>query len=146
MLEKMVRAAALVLLPSALLFGAGCGAAGPKTAPVTGKVIYKGQPVPSGTVSFIPASGTAATGEIDADGSFRLTTFRDGDGAILGLHKVVIVAMQDMSKKLPEERVPLPPPIVPDRYTSLATTDLSADVKEGPNAFTFDLQDPKKKK
>jgi hypothetical protein len=50
-----------------------------------------------------------------------------------------------MSTRLPEARNPLPPPIVPEKYTSLATTDLRREVKEGENSFNFDLVDEKKR-
>src|SRR5205823_12586516 len=52
---------------------AGCGGGGPKTALVRGTVTYKGKPVPNGTVTFIPASGHHATGDIRPDGSYTLT-------------------------------------------------------------------------
>jgi hypothetical protein len=124
---------------------AGCGENRPKTAVVQGTVTYKGKPVPNGSVNFVPAEGPAATGEIGPDGSYRLTTFRKGDGAVLGTHKVVIVAMQDVSGQAVEARSPLPPPIVPVKYTSLATTDLTAEVKDQENTINFDLKDSKKK-
>jgi hypothetical protein len=128
----------VVALTSVLV---GCSSDRMRTAPVKGKVMYKGKPVPNGTITFNPASGPTATGEIQADGTFVLTTYRKADGAIPGKHTVVIVAMQDMTNKLPEERTPLPPPIVPDKYTSAATTNLKVEVKDAPNNFDFDLKD-----
>lgn len=121
---------------------AGCGGDRLRTAPVNGTVTYKGKPVPNGTVTLIPESGgPSATGEIGSDGKFTMTTYSSGDGAVLGKHKVVIVAMQDMGDKLPEERSPLPPPIVPDKYTSSATTPLTTEVVDGDNSPVFDLTD-----
>jgi hypothetical protein len=125
---------------------AGCGDNRPRTAVVRGTVTYKGKPVPNGTVNFIPAEGPAATGDIARDGSYSLTTFRKGDGAILGTHKVVVVAMQDQSGVAVEASTPLPPPIVPMKYTSLSTTDLQADVKDQENTINLVLEDDKKKK
>src|SRR5438105_12106805 len=119
----------------------GCGGGGPRTAIVRGTVTYKGKPVPNGTVTFVPASGHHATGEIRPDGSYTLTSFRPGDGAVPGTYKVVVVAMQDMTGRLPEDRVPLPPPIVPNKYTSIATTDLIFEVKEGENTIDLPLRD-----
>lgn len=119
---------------------AGCSDAHAKTAPVRGKIIYKGEPVPNGTVNFIPeAGGPSATGEIQKDGTFTLTTYSRGDGAVLGKHKVVIVAMQDGADILPEARTPTPPPIVPVKYTSPATSTLSATVEDKDNQVEFDL-------
>lgn len=127
-----------------LLFG--CGAAGSKTAIVKGTVTFKGKPVPNGTVTFVPASGHHATGEIRPDGSYTLTSFRPGDGAVPGTYKVIVVAMQDMTGRLPEDRTPLPPPIVPNKYTSIATTDLTVEVKEGENQIDLPLRDDGKGK
>jgi hypothetical protein len=117
-----------------------------KTAIVKGQVTYKGKPVPNGTVLFIPSDqGPSATGELQKDGTYTLTTYRKGDGAVLGKHKVVIVAMEDNSDKLPEQRNPLPPSIVPDKYTSAVTTDLTAEVKDVENVIDFNLREEKKR-
>ncbi|HVK16948.1 MAG TPA: hypothetical protein VM533_08355 [Fimbriiglobus sp.] len=145
MSKRIPARTALVALAAlaALWAAAGCGGEKrARTARVNGKVTYKGKAVPNGTVTFIPASGgPSATGEIAKDGTFSMTTYSSGDGAILGKHKVVIVAMQDMGEKLPEERVPLPPPIVPNRYTNPATSPLTAEVQDGENSPVFDLTD-----
>lgn len=129
----------MILLTAAALTLPGC-AGGIKTYPVSGKVTFNGKEVPNGTISFIPKSGETATGEIRPDGSYRLTTRRSGDGAVPGTYTVVIVAMQDMGNRMPEDRTPLPPPIVPNKYTSAATTDLTAEVKEQDNTINFDLK------
>jgi hypothetical protein len=145
----MSRRLSVVLLvslsPCLLVCLTGCGGGGPKTVPVRGTVTYKGKPVPNGTVLFVPVAGPHATGEIGPDGSYVLTTVRPGDGAVPGTYKVVIVALQDMTGRLPEERTPLPPPIVPNKYTSIATTDLTAEVKDQENTINFPLNDEKKK-
>src|SRR5262249_5331682 len=109
------------------------------------KVTYNGKPVPNGTITFIPASGQAATGEIGPDGSYELKTFRRGDGAVAGEHKVVIVALEDTSGKLPEQRGGTPAARIPDKYTSVATTDLKAEVKAEPNTIDFTLAPGKKR-
>jgi hypothetical protein len=118
----------------------GCGERRSGTAIVRGKVTLNGKPVPNGTVNFIPEMGPSATGEIQPDGSYTLTTYKPGDGAVLGAHKVVIVAMADNAGMLPEARSPLPPPIVPVKYTSPATTDLTAQVEDKENTIDFDLK------
>lgn len=134
------------LTTAILLVTIGCGPSRPKTATVQGKVTYKGKPVHTGTINFVPANGTSATGQIAADGSYRLKTFTDGDGAILGSHRVYIVAMDEKNQVGLEAFSPLPPPIVPLKYTSLSTSDLTAEVKDEPNTFNFDLVDPVKKR
>jgi hypothetical protein len=67
----------------------GCGG-GPVTEPVEGRVTLDGQPLTAGTVTFTPQGGRSATGFIQSDGTFSLSTFADGDGALPGLHKVSI--------------------------------------------------------
>jgi hypothetical protein len=128
----------LACLAAAALLLSGCGDDRPKTALVRGTVTYRNKPVPNGTIIFIPADGTAATGTIGRDGSYTLTTFRQGDGAILGTHKVVVMALKET------DNTPAPP-IVPLKYMSQTASDLRAEVQEGENTINFDLEDDKKK-
>jgi hypothetical protein len=73
-----------------LAAAAGCGGGGP--VPVRGTVKLDDKPLAGATVLFIAqdAGGRDAAGTTDADGVFRLTTFRDGDGALPGKYKVVV--------------------------------------------------------
>jgi hypothetical protein len=73
----------------------GCGGGEFETAPVRGTVTCEGSPVTSGTITFNPIAedavgtpGKSATGKIGADGTFVLTTYKAGDGAIIGMHNV----------------------------------------------------------
>jgi len=50
---------------------AGCG--GGKTAQVSGKVTYAGEPLNSGTVSFVGPEGSADTAMLQPDGTYNLT-------------------------------------------------------------------------
>jgi hypothetical protein len=71
---------------------------------VSGKVTYKGEPVPKGGVTFEPVTpaGRHASGTIE-NGYYTLTTSTEGDGALPGDYRVIIVAttvdMGDMAKK-----------------------------------------------
>src|SRR5688500_4539913 len=73
---------------------AGCDSGMPRTIPVTGKVLFDGDPPPAtGTVYFtVPAdaagSMTPATGDFDATGVFRAKTFKPGDGLLPGRFKL----------------------------------------------------------
>jgi hypothetical protein len=87
---------ALLLSAAGLACCGGCGSSpsGPPagaTIPVKGKVTYRGKPLTRGTITFEPTdAGRDANGAIQSDGSFTLTTFKDGDGAIPGTHKVKV--------------------------------------------------------
>ena len=77
---------------------AGCGRSLPPTVKVSGKVTYRGKPVPHGSVSFLPlhaAEGVPrqpATGDIQPDGAYEMKTFRCGDGVRPGEYGVTIVS------------------------------------------------------
>jgi hypothetical protein len=132
-------AAGAVLCLIGLLLLVGCGEQRIKTAPVKGTVTYKGRPVPHGTVMFQPDDGPAATGEI-RDGAYVLKTYRDGDGAVLGKHKVTVISLDDQANRLPEDRSPLPPAIVPLKYSFPDKSGLTAVVEDKPNVIDFPLK------
>jgi len=134
---------------------AGCGSKYPPTAPVKGKITLNGKPVTTGRVSFHPTTGERpALSNIQPDGSYSLTTFQRGDGALLGHHKVSI-------KSTRVENSPAPPKdfkedaelaaefgkkggphlvfLVDKKYYDERTTDLEAEVKSGDNEINFDL-------
>lgn len=74
----------------AVLGFAGCSKPeGPLRVPVAGLVSLDGNPLPTGSIRFIPtgkSKGPAAVGEI-IDGEFELT---EEDGPIIGSHRVEI--------------------------------------------------------
>ena len=81
----------------------GCGANGagtlPQLLPVKGKVTFKGQPLTVGTVRFEPDDyGRPATGKLQSDGTFVLSTLKDADGVVPGHHRVTITNVDNKSK------------------------------------------------
>jgi hypothetical protein len=125
----------------------------PVLGKVHGKVTYKGQPVTSGRILFTPiegkgaASGQNATGEIASDGSYEMTTFNTGDGAILGQHIVTVTVPQkgfeDIGKPDESGRIKyvLPKSITPSKYASVDKSPLRCTVREGNNPFDIELKD-----
>lgn len=86
---------AFLAVVSAALMGCGDGLAKYPTAKATGKVMCNGQPVPHVRVLFAPMemktktdSGKPGEGLAGADGTFTLSTYHDGDGAVVGKHEV----------------------------------------------------------
>jgi hypothetical protein len=126
-----------------------------KRFPVSGKVTYKNQPVTSGTVNFFPEdpnTARPATGEIQSDGSYRLTTQTPGDGAMGGKYKVAISAYEvDKSKTsspaqggVADQVVVAQAPrksLIPVKYSGTDASGLTATVAPGSTTFNFDLTD-----
>lgn len=141
--------AALGLLVSV----SGCGSGYPTTSTVSGKVTFGGQPVTEGMIVFQPKHGRPALGTIRPDGSYVLTTFREGDGALPGEHLVTIQSRRvrggmSAARNIEEEltmsgRSSAPTTVqwlVPERYSREATTPLKANVNPDQNIIDFDLQ------
>lgn len=114
------------------VLAAGCGGSG--LAPVRGQLVYPdGQPAKElvGCSVVFEASNSdgkafGATGEVDAEGRFELTTNKPGDGAPVGVNKVALNPRWRGS----ERADPLP---VLDKYASTATSGLTVEVKPGGN-------------
>jgi hypothetical protein len=146
-----MRAALLASICLAVL--AGCGHRGPETAPVSGKVTYAGKPVADGTIMFWSAAGgTVATAKLGPDGSYRLATHPNLDGAVLGAQQVTIaIDFEELLAKTPGKekeltalRGPVHPRVqipgsLPLRYGERQTSGLKAEVKPGPNTIDFNL-------
>ena len=113
------------------------------TAPVSGRVLMNGKPLSTGTVTFVPNRGRVANGDIQSDGTFELSTYRSGDGAIVGSHKAaVLVIRSDIDPaKGPEQDKPLM--LIPPRYVTAEESGLKYEVRAGQNNnFTLELHDP----
>jgi hypothetical protein len=149
---------ALVLIVSAAsLLGCGGDLGKPKLGRVSGKVTYNGQPVTKGVVSFVPSSGPGAatgqtaTGEVGQDGSYTLTTFDTGDGAVLGEHTVVVIAreedpaIQGHGMPIPDStgklKTKAPKYLVPETYATVTKSPLRYTVKEGSQTHDIELKD-----
>ena len=125
------RARMLIVLVLPVLLGCSSEDAG--MVPVKGKVTYKGKPVPNGTINFVPDTERSSYADIQPDGTYSLKAFP-------GTHKVFVIAQEDTSNRLPEERNPTPASIVPNKYTHITTTDLVAKVKDKENTIDFELK------
>jgi hypothetical protein len=113
----------------------------PATVPVEGKVTYQGQPLTKGTVTFQPDGGRPAVGEIQPDGTYRLSTFGDKDGAIPGNHKVMIVSNTGDPTKMPSSPGYVTPKgLIPKKFADVNTSGLEAAVSKDKKAYDFDLK------
>ena len=137
---KEVVFAGVVLLAVSTLAVADPNPAG---GTITGKVTYKGQPVPKGTITFVAAAkdGRNATGAIDPNGNYRLQTENPGDGALIGDYKVTIYAHDEPVLDYIPRKPVKPKLLTPTKYEKVETSDLKGTVEGGPNNFDFNLTD-----
>lgn len=109
--------------------------------PVRGRVFFEGCPTPNAQVAFYledkDKKRLSRTGDalVDADGSFRLTTYTPNDGTLAGKYKVSVVWRQPLS----DGSGGYGPNLLPERYGDPKTSGLTANVTTGENEFTFDL-------
>jgi hypothetical protein len=106
---------------------------------VRGEVKYQGKPVAQGIVVFYPEAGRSAQGKI-VDGQItEVTTFEPNDGAPAESMKVTVVSLE------PAGADPMAPrkSLVPSKYSSVESTDLSVDLLPGTeNDVLFELDGP----
>jgi hypothetical protein len=137
----------IVLLVTALT--TGCGGAS-KTSAVSGRVTYKGKPVPNANVSFTPVEGDtrAAEGLTDSDGRFTLRTFETNDGALPGKYRISVIARGpnrppkpgETGSGMPGEMMP-GDPTIPLKYFAPDTSGLTREVTRGSNRVDLELKD-----
>jgi hypothetical protein len=142
----------------------GCGESGIKYehAKVHGKVSYKGKPLTFGTVLFMPVESPKegpmqpASGPINTDGTYELTS-QSSPGAILGEHKVAVIAVDGAQLALApgaaKDGIQAPvaatkgskelqlKSTVPKKYSDPMSTPLTRKVVSGENTIDIELTD-----
>ena len=124
--RRLLSSVALIMLM------AGCGGRG--TYPVRGTVAFQGEQAPAkelaGYLITLVSSGengpqVSATGVVQDDGTFRLSTFSPDDGAVPGKHQVAITPPPVTSD------TPMPPSLIDVRYWNPDTSGLEVTVQRG---------------
>ena len=134
--EFTLRRLSLLLAVLACLVGCGQG----KTAPVNGRVKLKdGSDVSvlAGYSLTFEAEGgkTSSVGDINPDGTFKLSTFGANDGAMPGKYRVAINQPNNPDPDKPPTKSKLPA-----KYGNLDTSGLTAEVKPGQNNIELELE------
>jgi hypothetical protein len=124
-----------------LLLATGCS--GPKLLDVSGRLTYKGQPVPSTRVAFQPDDGSRASMSItDDDGKFHLQYSRAQSGATPGPHTVclsyVVSGDEELGRIAPKASDELKTVIL--RYGDAKKSSLHYQVTKSGEVFNIDLQ------
>ena len=112
----------------------------------------------AGTYNSFPSRKAGTTALTDAEGKYKLTTTKSGDGAVPGSYKVKVLkwdkAPVDTSKMVrnmtyeeeqkaynPDAKPAAPPKnLLPKKYESENTSGLSHMVAESPSTFDIDLK------
>lgn len=136
----------------ALLFASGCSD-NLTVYPVAGKVSFEGKPMQGGgSISLMPLGdqpGKTAGGDIAADGSYKLSTYGDGDGSIPGEFRVVIYQVTvEEGKRIGDEEEASSTAIttvaaadqIPAIYGDPMNSPLRATIDTKANEINFDLK------
>lgn len=128
----------------------GCG--GERPYPVVGQIVLPdGRPLTGGQIEFRGADRPiSAIGAIDADGRFALNFREQGDGALAGRYKAVLISPPHPSGIPGQEAADAAQraareawlALVPPRYQSIEATPLEFEVSSDPwqNDFQISLQ------
>ena len=149
-MNKLVRPVAWMTITAALAFVTGflgCSRGGQAVAPVKGKVVFEGQPIKGGSITFRPVSvagaesgmmGKPASAEVGQDGTFVLSTYATGDGAVIGKHQVMYTPMSQAAESSDAHAEgPAPSP-----YAGLVPKNADVEVKAGSNDIEIELVKP----
>jgi hypothetical protein len=134
------RQIACVLLFAGLLL-AGCGRSGPERYEVSGSVIFAGEKIAEGAVTFTPIGDTKGprVGANIQQGQYHID--RSG-GPVAGRHRVEITCIRKTGRqiKMGQQTVDQTDNIIPTKYSGEAS-ELVADIQPGSkNVFDFDLK------
>jgi hypothetical protein len=157
-MTSSVRRLAVVVLAAAVVAVAGCGGdthARPDLAEAEVIVTCGGQPLPNAQVTLTPTDtkygGSAiATGVTDEGGRAKLSC-GGKPGACVGVNKVTVTEAPgseesrsddpDVSQKREAEaRKALKNRPIPPKYATLASSDLTLDVKKDQKEYKIDLK------
>ncbi|MDR1494163.1 MAG: hypothetical protein LBT05_15790 [Planctomycetaceae bacterium] len=110
----------------AMLLCCGC-AKHPATVPVSGEVLYKGQPLKQGRIIFEIDGQRPATGKI-ADGKIvEVTSYEPNDGVAPGTVKIAVFSLGEEKGYMEADTESL----IPEKYNHPKTSGLAATIEKG---------------
>ena len=157
---RKLTAGAVACLATVLLVGCGKRVEDewtrqrPQVYPATGVVFYQNKPVAGATVMFEstdagtkPGGGLVAIGHTNSAGMFRMKTYNEYEGVVVGSHRVSVTKMDYVPAKRPpgvDPNVDIPPiatSVLPQKYKDFATSGLTASVTpKGSTQIRLDLE------
>ena len=112
---------------------------------VSGRVLFQGQPVTGGVVTFHPEKGAPVSGQVNEDGSYQIKKLPVGDYKVavgtqnLGPANPGQPGKAGKDNKLPGGPGPRVIPL-PEKYASPSTSGLTRKVEPGPQPFEIQLK------
>jgi hypothetical protein len=142
--EEVAKLGFSAVLTMSLFCGCSGGDAGQKpTAKVSGTVTFDGKPVSGGTLIFSPITpeggkqteaGKSGQATITSSGTYVVTTYSDGDGAVVGKHRVLFSAPPAPAPSGDAHAQPAASP-----YAGLSPKDAEVTVSKGDNKINIEL-------
>ena len=123
----------LLAATAAAVLVTGCGDGRPRRVPVSGQVTIDGKPLTTGYIRLVPANARPAGGRIDSEGRFTLTTFEPSDGAVIGEHKVTVIAIESKNNGTVMRFN------APAKYVDAATSDVTVTIQEPTEGLPIEL-------
>lgn len=136
-----------------LAVSVGCSSGGlpSDAAAVTGKVTHDGQAVANAVVTFLSDSGYAAVGKTNEEGVYQLSSAEIPGGTKPGSYKVMVSKIEQTGgpalteedpgydPKNPSAGGPQTKHLLPQKYSKISSSGLTADVKAGENTVDLPL-------
>ena len=114
---------AFVCASLAVALVAGCGDGRPERVPVSGKVLIDGKPLETGNIRVHASANRAASGKIESDGRFTLSTYEFGDGVVPGNHMVTVTGAKILNAQTMRW-------VAPKKFADASTSGLTLEVTE----------------
>ena len=126
----------LIVLCGCGLLLSGCEPTGVERemATVSGKVTLNGEPLDGGRVVFAHVEGPGAAADIQSGGTYTVEVAVGQNGVCIDHRAEPVVAPGRPEPLLGES-------LVPEKYVSAQTSDLSLDVKSGKNEFNIEMKE-----
>jgi hypothetical protein len=141
-----------VIAGLALLALVGCARPLPVAETVEGTVVYGQSPVVGARIQFVPVVPEGVKAPIssaitDDKGFFRMKRDDTGKpGAVIGKHKVVVIAGRSNEKRASRDEADTDPAPsgtrIPLRYATVRNTPLEVEVKPEQTTYPLEIVDP----
>jgi hypothetical protein len=127
-----------VKLAFVLLTAVTVGCSSNRPQPVQGKIVFSDGAAATELAGYLVGMDSGgpegANGVVQPDGSFRVGTFENDDGAMPGKYKVSLTPPD------PPLDQPVPPPIIDPKYSNVETSGLTVEIKPGDNPVTLTVE------